>query len=97
MKVNAYGASLIDLSPSLTTSGDDTTPRGTADYNMQQISSEDTTSLTSGVASVQALTDAAFDTTARTTRIASLQQVFQSGQYTVDPAAIAAALSKAVV
>ena len=97
MKVNAYGASFIESPPPLTASVADATRNSTAEYNLRQVSTEDTATLTSGSASIQALADAAFDTTSRTAKVASLQQAFQSGQYTVDPAKIAAALSKADV
>lgn len=97
MKVDAYGLPPTESTPSLTTSAADTNRNSTAYHNVRQVSTEDTTSFASGVSSVQALTDVALDTTSRATKIASLQQAVRSGQYTVDPAQIAAALSKADV
>lgn len=95
MKIDAYGASATEFSRSLNTSGADTTKSSTTGANIQQVSTEDTTSFASGSASVQDLTNAAFDTTSRAAKIASLQHAVRSGQYAIDPANIAAALSKA--
>lgn len=94
MKIDAYGASATEFSRSLNTSGADT-KSSTTGANIQQVSTEDTTSFASGSASVQDLTNAAFDTTSRAAKLASLQQAVRSGQYAIDPANIAAALSKA--
>lgn len=97
MKIDAYGSATTESASSLTTSVADTVRSRSAGHHVQQVHTEDTTSFTSGAASVQALTDAAFATTSRAARIASLQQTVRSGQYTVDPATIAAALSQADV
>lgn len=97
MKINAYGASPAESTPSLTNGVADATKGSTAGYNTQHVSSEDTTSLTTGVASVLALTDVAFDTSSRAAKIAALEQSVRSGQYTIDPTQIAGALSKAEV
>ena len=97
MKINAYGSLLTESTPSLNASTAGTIRSSTAFHDVEPVPAEDSTSLTSSMASVQALTDAAFDTTSRTATVAALRQTVQSGQYTIDPARIAAALSKADV
>lgn len=94
MKIDAYGSGAAESAQVFRIS-DAMSGSRSAPANSVQLHAEDTASLASGVASVQALTDSSFGAAARADKVASLRQAVQSGQYTVDPARIAAALSKA--
>lgn len=95
MNIKAYGPSTTESTRSMSSSVADKTRSSTAPTNTQQVPTEDTISFASRASSVHALTDAAYDTSSRAFKVATLQQAVRSGQYTVDPASIAAALAKA--
>jgi flagellar biosynthesis anti-sigma factor FlgM len=74
----------------------DSTPAKVKSGNVQSTDSsapEDRTTLTSGSSSVQALVSEAMNTRPiRADKVAALQQAIGSGQYQLDPAAIAGSM-----
>lgn len=96
MKIDGYASPAADLAlpPKTVVTG---TSGSSPDSSAVQASAEDTTSFSSGTASVQAFTEAALGSSERAGKIASLQQLVQSGKYTVDPVQIASALANAKV
>lgn len=97
MRIHTYESAIPNLVASDKTSVADTIEKSASGRSSQKAVTEDTASFASGVASIRALTDAAFYQGSREAKVASLQQAVQSGQYQLDPARLAAALSTAVV
>ena len=96
MKINGYASAAADLALRSKTDGTGTSG-SSPDSSAVQASAEDTTSFSSGTASVHAFTEIALGSNGRAGKIAALQQSVQSGEYTVDPVQIASALANAKI
>lgn len=97
MKLSGYGSAAAESAPPLKTSVAgliESSATSSTTSSRTPKNAEDTTSLSSGTASVRALTEAAFGSVSRADKVAALQQAVQSGRYTTDPVEIASALSR---
>jgi anti-sigma28 factor (negative regulator of flagellin synthesis) len=97
LRIGSYVTTTAESDPSLnTTTVGKSRDQATSTVQLaRQSTGEDTTSVSSEMASVQALTQAAFNTGSRTAKVALLRQAVSSGQYSADPSNTAAALSRA--
>jgi flagellar biosynthesis anti-sigma factor FlgM len=94
VRIDSFGSVATEWSQSLTVV-DKARSQTAQPATQKTAATEDTTSLSSGAVSVQALTDAALHTTSRADKVEALRQAVSSGQYALDPAKIARAMTKA--